>query len=98
MSISYRSPIYYFHFKISPSSYGRKSDHGSFIQVFLEKLTLDHDPISIFQQEFGIHIFIHDLAHLLFTDVKILSGLTQGQHILFPVGKENRSQRCEVLH
>jgi len=50
MSISYRSPIYYFYFKISPNSYGRKSDYVSFIQVFLEKLSLDHDPISVFQQ------------------------------------------------
>ena len=39
MSISYRSPIYYFYFKISPNSYGRKSDHVSFIQV---SLSLEH--------------------------------------------------------
>ena len=65
MSISYRSPIYYFYFIISPNSYGRKSDHVSFIQVFLKKLSLDHDPISVFQQEFGIHGLLKHLYHVM---------------------------------
>ena len=56
MSISYRSPIYYFYFKISPNSYGRKSDHRCIVQVFFEQFFLDHDPVSVFQQEFGIDI------------------------------------------
>ena len=77
-SISYRSSIYYLYFYFLPNSYGRMSDHGGLVQILFEKFAFDHDPVSAGQDKIGIHIFVHDLPHLLLTNVKILRSFTQG--------------------
>ena len=79
--ISYRSLFYYFFFSVPPNSYGRMSDDRRGIQVFLKEFPLDHDPISTGQQEIGIHVFVNDLTHFLFTDVKIFGRFPKRQHM-----------------
>ena len=84
--ISYRSLFYYFFFSVPPNSYGRMSDDRRGIQVFLEEFSFNHDPVPAGQQEIGIHVFIHNLTHFLFTDVKVFGGFPERQHVLLPVG------------
>ena len=55
----------------SPNSYGRNSDHGRSVQIFLEQFPLDHDPVAAFQQEVGIQIVIYDLAHFVVLSLSV---------------------------
>ena len=77
-SISYRSSIYYFYFYFLLNSYGRMLNHGGLVQILFKEFALDHDSVSACQDKISIHIFIHDLPHLLLTNVKILCSFSQG--------------------
>ena len=79
--ISYRSLFYYFFFSVPPNSYGRMSDDRRGIQVFLKEFPLDHDPISAGQQEIGIHVFVYDLTHFLFANMKVFGSFPERQHM-----------------
>ena len=56
------------------------------IEVLLKKFSLDYGTITDHQNKVCIIIFIHDLPHLLFANVKVLCSFPDSQGILFPDG------------
>ena len=69
-----------------PKSYGRILYGGGLIQIALKALLLDHDAVAVHDEEIGVIVILNDLPQLFLADVKILGGLADRQHVLFPLG------------
>ena len=62
-----------------------ESHGGRLIQILLEGLALDHGAVSVHDDEIRGAILFHDLAQLLFANVKVFRSLTDREQISFPV-------------
>ena len=62
-----------------------ESHGGRLIQILLEGLALDHGTVSVHDDEVRRAVLFHDLAHLLFPNVKVFRSLTNREQVAFPI-------------
>ena len=62
-----------------------ESHGGRLIQILLEGFAFDHGAVSVHDDEVRRTVLFHDLAQLLFADVKVFRSLTDREQISFPV-------------
>lgn len=56
------------------------------VKIFLKYLALDHGAVTIHDDKIRTLVLLYDLAHLLFSDMEILSRLADRKHISLPKG------------
>ena len=62
-----------------------ESHGGCLIQILLEGLALDHGAVSVHDDEIRRAVLFHNLAQLLFADVKVFRSLSNREQVAFPV-------------